>query len=260
MPFFVGLAERNHPARTMATFASILLVDATSPFAETTADRLRNDGYHCDVTAGLEDAVRRLRGQAYDLLITDPELEGRRSLELIERAQEVAPGLPAIVVTESPCLKTALQLVELPVAAYLPKHVSYETLREKVESALARTECHRSLRWVSERLRNCADELDDLRLHRSRNTEPVGETRLIPLSTLQSVAGCLSELVAMEGGCQAEPRVTRICELLQCPVWKVHRHVVHKAVLLLNETKRRFKSKELAQVREMLDGLQRTLR
>ncbi len=244
----------------MVTFASILLVDGASPFAETTAARLRGDGYHCDVAAGLKDGVRRLQGHAYDLLITDLELDGRRSLELVERAHQLAPGVPAIVVTESPCLATALQLVELSVAAYLPKHVSYETLQEKIQWALARTERYRRLLYVSERLRHCADELDDLRLHRSRNTEPVGETHRIPLSTLQAVAGCLSELVAMEGGHRAEQRVTRICELLQCPVWKVHRHVAHKAVLLLNETKRRFKSKELAQVREMLEGLLQTLR
>ena len=243
----------------MVTFASILLVDATSSFAETTAARLRSEGYHCDVTTGLEDALRLLQAQAYDLLVTDPQMNGRRSLELIERAQELAPGLPAIVVTESPCLETALQSVELPVMAYLSKHVSYETLREKIRWALARTERYRRLRSVHDRLCHCAVDLEDLRLHHRACAGTHQQTQRIPLPILQTLAGCLSDLVAMEGGCQAEGRVTRICELLQCPVWQVHRHAIQKAVILLNETKRRFKSKELAQVREMLENLQHTL-
>ncbi|MFW5693238.1 MAG: response regulator [Thermoguttaceae bacterium] len=222
----------------MVALASILLVDRASPFAETTAARLRSDGYQCDVTAGVEDALRLLQGQAYDLLITDVQLDERRSLELVEQAKKLAPGLPTIVVTESPCLKTALHAVELSVAAYLPKHVPYDALREKIQSALARTECHRSLRRLADQLRHCADDLADLRLHHRGHAGTNGITQRVPLATVQALAGCLSELVAIERGSRPEQQVTRICELLQCPVWKVHRNVVQKAVLLLHETLR----------------------
>ncbi|MDY0168706.1 MAG: response regulator [Thermoguttaceae bacterium] len=244
----------------MITIASILLAEGGTPFLESTASCLREDGYSCDTVTDAAEALKLFSSRQYQLLISDLRLNGTSGLELVKQANRMVPGVPAILVAESPSLATAVEAVELPVAAYLPKSVPYEELLGKVQATLDKTAHCRDLARVHRQLLHCAAELDELRSHRCQVAMRDGSPTLrIPLSTLRGVAGCLSELVAMETRSDADGRVVRVCELLQCPVWRIHRNAIGKAVGLLNETKRRFKSKELAQVREMLENLLETL-
>jgi hypothetical protein len=43
--------------------------------------------------------------------------------------------------------------------------------------------------------------------------------------------------------------------MLDCPQWPAHREAIWKAVRVLESTKKRFKSKELADTRELLESL-----
>lgn len=244
----------------MITIASILLAEGGTPFLESTALRLREDGYSCDTVTHAAEALELLSSRQYQLLISDIRLNDTSGLRLVKQAERMVPGVPAILVAESPSLATAVEAVELPVVAYLRKSIPYEELLGKVQAALDKTADYRDLARIQGQLLHCAAELDDLRSHRwpvaMRDGNP---TLRIPLSTLRGIAGCLSELVALEAKSDATGQVARMCELLQCPVWRIHRNAIGKAVALLNETKRRFKSKELAQVREMLENLLETL-
>ncbi len=213
-------------------------------------------GYECDTAETVDSAESLLQTQHYDLLIADSNLPGGESVELIEHVQCNAPGLPVIVVTESPSLDSAIRLIGLPVVAYLAKSDFPNSLRETAETVLANMGDLRVLRRIQRHLRECAADLTDAdpRKWGLARKEAKGGNR-VPLSTLRSLAGCLAELIALEAGSDAEGQVGRVCELLQCPVWRVQRTAIHKCILLLHETKRRFKSKELSQVREILEGL-----
>ncbi len=244
----------------MTTIASILLAEGGTPFLESTSERLRKDGYACEMVTCPAEAGKLLASRRHDLFISCADMDGNGLLELVKDAERLAPGVPAIVVAEVLSLETAIEMVGLSVAAYLPKSVAYSELLKKVHSALAKTAHCRALARIQKQLRRCAAELDDLRRQRWSDTlRNNGATLRIPESTLRGIAACLAELVAIEAKSCADGQVARVCELLQCPVWRVQRNVIYKAVLLLNETKRRFKSKELAQVRQMLENLLETL-
>ncbi len=244
----------------MVSLGVILLIDGTASSREATLACLRQDGYECDGALDLEQALCLLSSRSYDLVIADLPGNGRWVLEVLERAEQMQPGLPAIVIAESPCLETAIQAVELPVLAYVPTRVAYGDLRPIVQSAMAKTEWHRGVRRIRDRLRQCASELDDLiaiRMAPRQRRDP--KSVRIPVTTLQGIASCLGELVGMASGQRPEKQLSDLCKLLQCPVWRVHHNAVYKAVVLLNETKRRFKSKELGQARDMLEKLLETL-
>lgn len=245
----------------MVSLGSILLIDGTLPSRESTAASLRQDGYECDRALDREQALCLLSSRSYDLVIADLPPSGRWVLEVLERAEQMEPGLPAVIIAESPCLETAIQAVELPVVAYVPTRVAYGDLRQIVQSAMAKTEWFRGVRRIRDRLRQCASELDDLSTIRTAPPQQGGpqESVRIPVTTLQGVASCLAELVGMVSRQRPERQVSHLCKLLQCPVWRVHQNSIYKAVMLLNETKRRFKSKELGQVRDMLEQLLHTL-
>jgi DNA-binding response OmpR family regulator len=240
--------------------ARILLVDAAGPFLDSTARFLLEAGYDCEIVDDLRRARRLLLSSWFDLLITDINPASGGGIELIRHAQASVPGLPVIVVTESPSLDSAIQSIELPVVGYLKKSAPVSLLHEKVRSALRNTGDYRALLRIQTLLRHCAAGLGDVRPRdRGPGREDVNGGTFVPMSTLQTLGGCLGELVAMETTTSPDAQVTRLCELLQCPVWRVQRNAIQKCILLLQETKRRFKSKELAQVRETLEHLRNML-
>jgi DNA-binding response OmpR family regulator len=222
---------------------------------------LAEAGYECDAAETVSCAESFLQARQYDLLITDPRLEDGRGTALIERLRRSTPGLPVIVATTDPSLTFAIKCIELSVACLLVKMTPREEFVDKVRSILADSHSSRVLHRIRNRLQGCADDLSSVKLP-ERGCEQVrmDSTRWIPISTLQALAGCLEELVALESEAGGTNRITRFCELLQCPVWRVHRNAIHECTVLLHETKRRFKSKELARVREILEGLLKTLR
>ena len=232
------------------------MVDCAELFRESTVRHLRDAGYDCQGIDSTEHARDLLAREHYDLLITDLQWGAGKGRELIEHAMTIAPTMPVVVVTEAPSLESAIQAVELPVVAYLPKSTPPEVLRDKIRLALAQSSGSRALQRLQKQLRQCADDLGfngygDRALPHVRDRQA---TR-VPIATLQALAGCLGELVAIEQMSDTSGQVGRLCELLQCPVWRTQRNAIQKCIRLLHETKRRFKSKELAQVRDTLEGL-----
>jgi FixJ family two-component response regulator len=231
---------------------SILLADGEPRFLESTQNCLHEDGYWCEVAADVPEAKELLKARGHAVLIADADLPGNRQLELVHFAQASAPGMPVVVLTAQPSVETATAAVELPVVAYLAKPIAYEQLRSHVERAMERSTTARMAARLQRQLRYCADELGPLSTKQGMATAgsaPGGAG--VPRTVLHTLAGCLWELVSLAG----DSGDVGLCELLQCPSRRTQRRSIYRAIELLQETKRRFKSKELAEVRRLLEDL-----
>lgn len=109
----------------MAEKGKILIADDEETFLHSTADLLRREGYDCDIVPDGNRAAEMLGKGEYDLLIADIKMPGNGNLELVREMPRLAEGLPVILVTGYPSLKTAMESFQLPVAAYLPKPVEW---------------------------------------------------------------------------------------------------------------------------------------
>jgi len=237
----------------MVLLNSILLVDDEASFRESTAELLRNDGYRCDASPDAQNALDRLLARSYDLVIADIHMPGNRNLELVEEIQRRSPELPVILVTGYPSTETAINSIHLPVAAYMTKPFPYEELCRQVRETIVGSHGHRTIARVREQLHQCLEELESVQ--QFGTTTEAGNITRVPHSTLRVLASCVIELVELELEPDPKAAVIRTCKLLDCPRLPYQRNVLREAVRLLNETKRRFKSKELAHVRELLDQL-----
>jgi len=110
---------------TADEMGNILIADDEETFLLSTADLLRREGYHCDCAPDGKRAAEMLGKGEYDLLIADIKMPGNGNLELVREMPRLAEGLPVILVTGYPSLKTAMESFQLPVAAYLPKPVEW---------------------------------------------------------------------------------------------------------------------------------------
>ena len=115
--------------------ARILLADDEATFLAATADLLRREGYVCDEVGDAAAALALVSEGHYDLLITDLEMPGNADLQLVRDVGARSGGLPVIILTGYPSVRSAVASIELPVAAYLTKPVSFPLLLEIGERA-----------------------------------------------------------------------------------------------------------------------------
>ena len=80
---------------------SALLVGKRSDITGPIAQAIAASGCQCEQVDGNAGAIRRLRRQSFDVLVTDPETTIDEDLELIEELRDVRPGVKAIMLAPS---------------------------------------------------------------------------------------------------------------------------------------------------------------
>ena len=135
-------------------------------------------------------ALARVAEGQYDLLITDLEMPGNADLQLVRDVGERSGGLPVIILTGYPSVRSAVASIELPVAAYLTKPVSFPLLLEKVQKAVARFRSYQAMQRTEDRLRRMRQEIGD-----AQNVAQDGNAVDVFLAlTLRNVMGSLTDL------------------------------------------------------------------
>lgn len=236
----------------------ILIADDEEIFLESTADLLRREGYECDCVPDADAAIVRLESHPYDLLIADIKMPGNPELELVHRIPELAPGLPVILVTGYPSLRSAIQSVQLPVVAYLIKPVSLEQLLDCVQTHTERARAYRAVRTAQDRLENWVGDL--AQLEQVLRAPTPAEDTAVPVDaflslTLRNIVGSLADLQrlveAVTKG-RAEQAGTVFMNLPQ-PTRLMA--ALEETIGVLEKTKSAFKSKDLGELRKKLEGL-----
>jgi DNA-binding NtrC family response regulator len=116
----------------------VLVVDDRPEMAEMIADELCDRGYEgCAVSSGRE-ALRMLRTQRVDILVTDlrmPEIDG---LDLLRASRELDPSRPVVMMTAYGTLETAMKASESGACQYLTKPFRLDLLARLLEDAIRR--------------------------------------------------------------------------------------------------------------------------
>ena len=231
--------------------ARILLADDEATFLAATADLLRREGYYCDEVGDAAAALARVSEGHYDLLITDLEMPGNADLQLVRDVGERSGGLPVIILTGYPSVRSAVASIELPVAAYLTKPVSFPLLLEKVQKAVTRFRSYQVMQSTEDRLRRMRQEIGD-----TRSVVQDGNAVDVFLAlTLRNVMGSLTDLQQLSRALNSTPTAQTPCQLLNCPRGLQLQQAVKDTVDVLEETKGAFKSKTLADLRHRLELL-----
>jgi DNA-binding NtrC family response regulator len=119
------------------TRARILIADDEPLYLRTTGDLLRQAGYDCVCVPNAMEAIKVLREQVFDLLLSDLNMPGNLRLELLREQSQAQPHLPIIVVTGVPTLPSAIESIRLGITDYLLKPVKFDDLLASVRRALS---------------------------------------------------------------------------------------------------------------------------
>ena len=117
---------------------SLLVVDDEPDLRTLYELTLLREGYDIDTAGSVEDALARLEGRSYNLLITDMRLPDGSGLDLLHRLEDAGRREKAIVITAYGSAENAVEALKAGAYDYLTKPVDLKQFRAVVASALGR--------------------------------------------------------------------------------------------------------------------------
>lgn len=235
------------------TAGRILLADDEPTFLEATADLLRAEGFECVTVRDGEGALAAVNAGQFDLLITDLEMPGNSDLNLVRQVAEKSGGLPVIILTGFPSVRSAVACIDLPVVGYVTKPVAFPKLLERVKGAVKRFRAYQAMQLTEQRLTTLGEQFHGL----AKPGAPAGGTPvdLFLTLTLRNVMGSLTDLEQLGRALAGDPGTQHACQLMNCPRGSQLQAGVEEAIKVLEETKSAFKSKALGDLRHQLELL-----
>lgn len=233
----------------------ILLADDEETFLHATADILRREGYLCDCAADARAAADLLRRNPYELLVADIKMPGNPELELVKSLPDLVAGLPVILVTGYPSIRSATESIQLPVVAYLVKPIEISELLGHVGPAIERYRLLRKVRESRERIGQLCRDLDGLE---TVMAQPGGTTAAVTVAEfldlcIRNIVNTVSDVRHITLAAQGKEEAVRPCHLLACPQLENLTEALEEAIGVLRETKGSFKSKALGDLRRKLE-------
>ena len=91
----------------------ILIVDDERSIRMALRDSLQRQGYLAVSAATAEEAIRRCKVEAFDLLITDLKMPGMDGLELVREVKRAVSDIRSIVITAYASAESAVEALRL---------------------------------------------------------------------------------------------------------------------------------------------------
>ncbi|MCD6497679.1 MAG: response regulator [Deltaproteobacteria bacterium] len=146
---------------------AILVVEDERDVAQFMMDMLQVTGYQVTVAANGMDALELFFDHRYDLVLTDKNLPGMTGIELTRSLKQVRKDVPVIMVTGYATVESAIEAVDLGMAAYIQKPFSSKELLNKVAKILEdRAKSERAKQYLMRFKTRNKEFLDQYRLIR----------------------------------------------------------------------------------------------
>ncbi len=116
--------------------ARILVVEDKPSMRQMLLDTLAAEAYPADGVDSAEEALSRLRGERYDLVLTDVQLPGMSGFDLLAAVREQEPLLPIVLLTAFGTVEGAVRAMKEGAYDFLTKPVDVDRLLIVVQRAL----------------------------------------------------------------------------------------------------------------------------
>jgi putative nucleotidyltransferase with HDIG domain len=113
----------------------VLVVDDEKNILAAFRDFLEEDGHVVHTSDEAKSALRLLRDQEYDVVVSDILMPGMSGLDLLSEIREISETVQVIMITGQPTVENAMQAVRSGAYDYIPKPVSGNSIRKAVAQA-----------------------------------------------------------------------------------------------------------------------------
>jgi len=114
----------------------LLIVEDEATLRESLKRVFGREGYDAEAVSSAEEALARIAGEAFDVILTDIILPGIDGIELLGKVREGNPDQIVIVMTAYATLDTAVRALRAGAYDYVIKPVIHEEIKRIVRNAL----------------------------------------------------------------------------------------------------------------------------
>jgi DNA-binding NtrC family response regulator len=133
----------------------ILVVDDDPEMCGMLSEVLKGEGFSVLATSESLEALKILKKEEFDVIITDLKMKGLRGLDLLRQANKVAPLTPVIIITAFGSIESAIKAMKMGAYDYITKPFQIDeivlTVRKALETRLLKKEVLRLKKEVESR-------------------------------------------------------------------------------------------------------------
>lgn len=115
---------------------NILIADDDETLCYLLKEELINEGFSVDTVYDGKDAIEKVNGKHYDLLLLDLSMKEVSGEEVLEYLRENDPELQVIVLTATTEMRTAINCIRMGAFDYITKPYDFQQLLVTIEKAL----------------------------------------------------------------------------------------------------------------------------
>ena len=137
----------------------ILITDDDGDLRELLTEAVKNWGYEVSVAKDGEEALRKLRMERYDIVITDLMMPGMDGLTLLKKVKELDKEILVIIITGYATIETAVKAIETGAYDYIAKPFRLDELMIVIKNACERLRLTSQNKALLEELRTAYGEI-----------------------------------------------------------------------------------------------------
>jgi len=119
--------------------SNILIIDDEKAIRKTLGEILSYEGYKMDEAGDGEEALKKFREKAYDVVLCDIKMPKMDGIEFLERAREANPDVPIIMISGHGTIETAVEAVKKGAYDYISKPPDLNRLLITIRNAMDKT-------------------------------------------------------------------------------------------------------------------------
>ncbi len=141
----------------------VLIVDDDSTLRELLSETIHGMGYMVDTAENGEDALKKLKREKYDLVVSDLKMPGMDGLKLLDHIKSLDSNILVIIITAYATLESAVKAIEKGAYDYIAKPFRLDEFVVVVRNACEKLRLLRQRDSLLEELRGAYAELERLR-------------------------------------------------------------------------------------------------
>jgi two-component system, NtrC family, nitrogen regulation response regulator NtrX len=119
--------------------SSILIIDDEKAIRKTLSEILSYEGYKLEEAGDGEEGLKRIREKEYDVILCDIKMPKIDGIEFLEKAKELNPDIPIIMISGHGTIETAVEAVKKGAYDYISKPPDLNRLLITIRNAMDKT-------------------------------------------------------------------------------------------------------------------------
>jgi two-component system, NtrC family, nitrogen regulation response regulator NtrX len=116
--------------------SSILIIDDEKAIRKTLGEILSYEGYQIEDAENGEEGLKKIREKSYDVILCDIKMPKLDGMEFLEKAREINPDLPVIMISGHGTIETAVEAVKKGAFDYVAKPPDLNRLLITIRNAM----------------------------------------------------------------------------------------------------------------------------